>query len=461
MDAASGKVLYQQNAGKLFVPASNAKLFTSALALSRLGPDYRFRTRVTAEVAPDQAGVIAGSVRLVGGGDPSLSRRQYPYLKGAPAGDPLAALHELADQVVARGVRRIEGDVIGDDTAYLWQPYPKGWTHADLTWEYGAPVSAWILDDNSLSVTITAGPEPGAPASLVLNPPLEYYRIDNRIRTVDGTRTRVQAAVGAGRQLRLWGTAGLRAPPQRENIAIDDPALFAATAFHHALTQRGVVVAGTPIARHLYPWDLPQPTETSAEAGAEGAWPAEEAGEGEVELASRESPALIQILEVMNKVSQNLHTEVLLREVGRALAERGTLEAGLAEMQKFLTEIGIPRSEYHFEDGSGLSRQNLVTPRAITALLRHMYSSPHREAWISLLPVGGVDGTLENRFAKSRAGPRIRAKTGTMSHISGLSGFALRSTGGAVAFSVLANHYGVPSYEIRQLTDRIVLTLLD
>ena len=120
VDLTTGRMLYERNAAHFFVPASNAKLFTTALALTRLGPDFTFQTRVMADQSADAEGRIAGSVRLVGGGDPNLSARAIPYKPGPVTGDPLTALQELADQVAARGVKRIDGDIVGDDTWYVW-----------------------------------------------------------------------------------------------------------------------------------------------------------------------------------------------------------------------------------------------------------------------------------------------------------------------------------------------------
>src|SRR5262245_3784271 len=148
VDVASGETLFEANSDRLFVPASNSKLFTTALGLVQLGPDWRFHTTVIAGRAPDGEGRIAGPVTLVGGGDPNLSGRELPYRVDSPPGDGLQAVEDLASQVVARGVRRIDGDIVGDDTVYLWEPYPDGWDLGDAMWEYGAPVSALTINDN-------------------------------------------------------------------------------------------------------------------------------------------------------------------------------------------------------------------------------------------------------------------------------------------------------------------------
>jgi D-alanyl-D-alanine carboxypeptidase/D-alanyl-D-alanine-endopeptidase (penicillin-binding protein 4) len=434
VDQESGKTLFEQNAGNFFVPASNTKLFTSALALTRLGPAYKFRTGVRLD--------SSGSIRLVGGGDPNLSNRAIPYRVGPATGDPLQAIEDLAGQVVARGIRAVEGDVIGDDTAYVWQPFPSGWAADDPLWDYGAPASALTVNDNMLALTAQAGAHDGDPVSLVLSPPVEYYEIDNRLRTDSRADRRVSMErVPGSMQLRLWG--GM--PPGRTGIhvlGIDDPALYAAQAFYAALVRRGVRISGRPVAEHLFPNQVPD-LKT-------GPVPDPPAGR---EIASRDSAPLVEDLRITDKVSHNLHAEMLLRAVARDRRKIGSRQAGLEELRTFLADLGIDEDSYRFEDGSGLSRLNLVQPRVIVTLLRHMYPIPE---WIGLLPVGGEDGTLFSRFGDSPASGRIHAKTGTLSHVSALSGYAERRKGGVRTFSILVNNYNSQgSSEIRAIVDKI------
>ncbi len=428
-ETAEGKrVLYSLNADKLFAPASNTKLFTSALALARLGADHRFRTVVRAEAAPDSDGCIRGDLTLAGGGDPELD---------------LAAIESLAAQTAGGGVRRVEGDVIGDDSAYAWDPFPRGWEQDDTVRDYGAPVSALTVNDNVLRLRLAG---PGGVAVLRVEPPVEYYSIDNRVRIGPAMPERVYLERIAGsRQVRLWGTMPAEAQrPVEFSLAIDDPALYAAFALRDALQRHGIAVAGTARARHWY--------------GNEPAPGADLAG---TLLASLESRRLWDILAAMNKNSVNLYGEMLLREVARARGGAPKASAGLAEMTSFLKEAGVTEAGYHFADGSGLSGLNLVSPGAVMKLLRFMYAGRERDAWMDTLPVAGQDGTLAGRFRGTRAAKRLQAKTGTLSHASALSGYVSSRRHGVVAFSILANNYSCPAEKIRAIIDRIALAIAE
>jgi D-alanyl-D-alanine carboxypeptidase/D-alanyl-D-alanine-endopeptidase (penicillin-binding protein 4) len=446
VDLATGRNLYELNPDRFFVPASNIKLFSTSLALTRLGPDFTFQTRVLSGSLPDDQGRIQGSVRLVGGGDPNLSARAVPYRMGPAAPNPLAAIEDLADQMVARGVKRIEGDIVGDDTWYVWEPYAVGWAIDDAQSDDGAPVSALTINDNTVTLSIRPGAGVGQPAALTLNPPLEFYRIENRVRTV---------AVGGERRIRferipgsldaqLWGTIPLRDRGQEMLLGVEDPAQYAAQALRQALGDRGVAVDGSAVAQHAFPDEI-------AEAGTEISG---------TELARRVSATLIEDLRITAKVSQNLHAELALRAVARARRNLGSFQAGEEELKAFLTEIGIDPGAYHILDGSGLSRLNLVTPGAIVKLLRYMYESPARDNWLSLLPVGAQDGTLSSRFGETAAAGRVHAKTGSLSHVSALSGYVQRTDGSWVAFSVLVNNHNGRAAEIRGVMDRICNLIL-
>lgn len=452
VDAATGALLLDRNGDRFFVPASNAKVLTVALALDRLGPDHRFRTRVAADAEPDPQGTVRGDLRLIGGGDPTLSGRPVPYQRGARNGDPLQPIEEMADTLVARGLKRIAGGIVGDDTAYVWAPHPEGWAESDGTWEYGAPVSSLAVNDNAVTLTVRPGRRTGEAASVQLRPAIDYFTVDNRVRTVTQGETRVEVERAPGsRQLRLWGTVSIRNGASIKLLAVDDPALFAARALHEALVRRGIAIHAPPTARHRYANEVPDLRRGSTAADPQPAG---------VVLAERVSPPLVETLTVVNKLSQNLHAEMALREVGRIRRGIGSREAGLEELKAFLAQAGVPESDYRIEDGSGLSRLTLLTPSVLTRVLVFMYGSEHREAWLGLFPVAGEEGTLSGRFAGAPEARRIRAKTGTLTGVSALSGYAETGSGRIVAFSILANNFRAPASEIRLAIDKIAMSLL-
>ena len=450
-----GKLLYRHNAEQRFVPASNMKLFTSALALMRLGPDFRLKTEIVADQPIDAEGTLASDLALVGGGDPSLSGRAYPYQfqRGASPGSSYSfrAIEELVDQLIARGLKRVDGDIIGDDRRYVWEARPGDWSMDDAEWEYGAPVSALIVDDNSFGLTVRPGPRAGDLAQIWLTPAFEYFSIDNRVRTGAGAERKVELERGPdGRQIHLRGVLPVRDAGFSELLSVDDPARYAAEVLRDALQRRGIAIRGQAVARHRFANDtVAEPS--VAEAGV--AKPSV--------LASRPSPPLSELLQVTDKVSQNLHAEVLLREVGFLKKQPGSREGGLAEMHEFLREIGLPKDCCNFTDGSGLSRATLVTPAAIVRLLSYMYGSRYRDLWISLLPIAGADGTLANRLEDHPEARAIHAKTGSLAHVRGLSGYVTVPERDSLAFSLLINNDTAPGAEVRRAIDRIALALVE
>ena len=438
VDLRTGNTLYGHNEETLFLPASNMKLFTSALALTTLGPQYRFETRLL--LTPE------GDLVLVGSGDPSISSRDYPYTKNGNGGDPLAPLDALVDQAIAAGLTEVPGDVVGDDRAYPWSPYPNSWTEDDMLFDYGAPVSALSFNDNVFSITVRPGAGRGQLSLASITPKVEYFAIDNRVTTVAGSGNRIRVErVPGKRQFLLRGTIGVRSGPVGFTRAVDDPALFTATALYDALLRRGVPVRGHPVARHR---------------GVED--PEDAAGEvhGDL-LAVRQSPPLSQLLEVLEKVSQNLHAELMLREVGRVSQGQGTVDAGLKAMAEMLKVAGVPDGEFHSEDGSGLARNDEVTPHALTHLLSYMANSIYSLTWMSYLPIGGVDGTLERRLCCAISQTRVHAKTGSLSRSVALSGYAMTASGEQRAFSILVNNFSTPSSAVRSLVDKIALVVAE
>ncbi len=468
----TGQTLYAQNADKLFTPASNTKHFTTAAALALIGPDYKFRTTVETTGTLDRYGRLNGDLILVGHGDPNLSGRELPYdLKTQRNDDPIQALEALADALVQKGVKFIDGDIIADDSYFAFERYGEGWSQDDLIWGDGAPVSALTVNDNVVFVSILPADRAGEKAFVSVSPFADYYRLDNRIITTPaGTGRKLSINREPGSTvLTLWGNMPLDDAGANEALAIEDPAEFAAGLFRQLLEKRGIVIYGHQRTRHTELASLSTFSVTTT-APSHGGSVSDRDSEGRLRplktdqpltLASYESKPLLQDVRVINKVSQNLHAEILLRLLGRERGNAGSIEGGLDVLRGFLTQAGVASDQYVFYDGSGLSRQNLVTPHAIVQLLRYCSTQPWGADYKATLPVSGVDGSLTERLTSARLQNRIMAKTGSLGGVKALSGYATTDSGQVVVFSILSNNFNLPSKRVTDAIDELVQAIID
>jgi serine-type D-Ala-D-Ala carboxypeptidase/endopeptidase (penicillin-binding protein 4) len=445
----SGKVLYSHNADKLLQPGSDMKLFTTAATLALIGPDERAATTVESTAALDSHGRVAGDVSLVGRGDPNLSGRMLPYnVKTEYLPDSLGPLKELADAVVAAGVKQIDGDIVGDDSYYV-KEFPEAWAVDDLQWDYGAPISALCVNDNRIFLDIAPGDKIGDLAHLHVEPESDAIIVENRVTTAEAdapAEVSIHRDPGSNRIL-LWGSVALGAKPQGEELAVDDPADFAAHLFRALLIQRGVAVHGGTRVKHALPSDAPPPADAKPAAT--------------FVLAARHSRPLYDDLQLINKVSHNLHAEMALRLLGKLRGNGGSIDDGLEILKRFMSQAEVLEDEYSFHDGSGLSRETLATASAVVKLLRFAASQPWGKQFAETLPQTGVDGSLRNRFKDSVIADRVRAKTGKYEHIRAFSGYADTLNGDRVAFSVVMNgsplEKGAPIESMNQIVEQIVV----
>jgi serine-type D-Ala-D-Ala carboxypeptidase/endopeptidase (penicillin-binding protein 4) len=463
---AAGNVIYSENSDKLFTPASNTKLFTTAAALALIGPDYKFHTTIETTGTLDRYGRLNGDLVLVGHGDPNLSGRELPYdLRTQRDDDPIEALESLADALVQKGVKYIDGDIVADDSYFAFERYGEGWSQDDLVWSDGAPVSALTVNDNVVFVSILPADRAGEKAFVSVKPFADYYRLDNRIITTPaGTGRKFFVNREPGSTLvTLWGNLPLDDPGASEALAIEDPAEFAAGLFRQLLERRGIVVYGRQRTRHTELATLSTFTATALAPSHGGSEPNTRPLKSDqpIILASYDSKPLLEDIRVINKVSQNLHAEILLRLLGREHGTAGTIEGGLEVLRQFLTEAGISRDQYVFYDGSGLSRQNLVTPHAIVQLLRYASSQPWSAAYKSSFPVAGIDGSLSERLTAPRLQKRVLAKTGSLGGVKTLSGYATTDSGQTVAFSILSNNLNLPAKRVTDAIDAIVQAIVE
>lgn len=465
VDLDTGKTIYSFNSEKFFTPASNTKLFTTASALALIGPDYKFRTTIETAGSIDKYGRLLGDLSIIGRGDPNLSGRTLPYaVRTERKLAPLHVLDELADQVVARGVKSIDGDVIADDSYYAYERYGEGWSQDDLVFEWGAPVTALTINDNVMFVSILPGGNVGDKAFLNVSPFPEYYSIDNRVLTSPpGTGPRriyINREPGA-RNLTIWGNIPLDDPGASQSLAIEDPADFTARYFAMQLEKRGVSLYGKVRTHHTELASLSTFSVTTTASAGGGQDHRPPTLPSPLTLASNESAPLAQDVRVINKVSQNLHAELLLRLLGREKGSAGTIEGGLEVERGFLLQADIRPDEYTLFDGSGLSRQNLVTPHTVIKLLTYASHQPWGEVYMDSLPVGGVDGSLQDRFKDANMLGRVRAKTGSLSHVNSLSGFVTTMKGQRVVFSIFVNNHNLAGHTSLDTIDAIVAAIAD
>jgi D-alanyl-D-alanine carboxypeptidase/D-alanyl-D-alanine-endopeptidase (penicillin-binding protein 4) len=424
----NGRVIYALNAEKNLRPASSLKLVTTAAALHVLGEAAALRTTVETAGRLDVFGRILGDVYLVGRGDPDLSGR-------FAAGRATAPLEELANGLWASGVRRIEGRLVGHEGAFTGERRGSDWGWEDLVWSYGAEVSALSFNDNGATLRLLPGEQPGEPAILEREPASRHYEAQSSAITgPPGSTTELTLTEPTANTFLLTGQIALGEKPWEGTVAIANPALYAVTVFADVLQAKGI--------------SLPGGVATSSETLSGGLRV----------LAAHESPPLAEMLKVVNKESQNLHAEMLLRLVGQKAKGQGSVEAGQAAVLDFLSEIGLVRESFSLQDGSGLSRSDLVTAHGLTGLLAAMDRHPRAAAFRASLAIGGRDGTLKGRLKDT--GGRVLAKTGTLREANALAGYATAADGDRLAFSILVNNHGLPGREAVAAIDEIVGVLL-
>lgn len=438
----SGKVVFEENAEKYFMPASNMKNFTVSTALEKLTPDFRFVTSVYAASMPDAStGTIRGDLIIYGRGDPSISTafNDKDYFKGMDA---------LAQKIVGAGVKRIEGNLVGDESYFTGDAIPSTWEWDDLQWYYGAEVSALTVNDNALDLIVSPGSAVGAPANVQLLPAAIGVILVNNTTTGAAGSAR---SIGIRRKLgtnviEVFGSIPRGAAAYTNYVSVPKPAMVFVSMLRQLLEQKGVVITG-------------QTRTVDAEFRRSAPLPA-----NLVEVTKLESPPLGTIAAKTLKPSQNLYTELILRALGEKIGDKTnprwtSVDRGIAVVDKFLQEIGVAPGSVLMYDGSGLSRHDLITPSAVAQVYAYMSGkSRFAPIWRDALTIAGVDGTLANRFKGTRGENNVRGKTGTIDQVSSLSGYLTTAAGERLAFSIVTNNLPTPGTRTGTI-DEIVLLL--
>ena len=448
----SGKVVFENDADKYFMPASNMKNFTIATAMERLGPDFRFVTNVFANAMPDATGTIKGDLRIYGRGDISISTAFF----GTSVDDPetyYKGIDRLVDKIAAAGVKRIDGSIVGDESYFKGFAIPGTWEWDDLQWYYGAEISALPLNDNAVDLTVTPGVA-GSPCNVKIAPANTLYTINNTCTTsAAATKRTLTVTKRIDRNiLDISGTMPAGEKGLSSPISLTHPADLFVAVLKSRLEKRGITVSGG--ARVLSSNIKPDKTQ--------------------IEIAKLESPPFREIAPKIMKPSQNMFTETVLWTLGEQsrMSTTSTMAAetmrepepdssplGLTIVKGFLKQIGLADDAIIQHDGSGMSRHDLITPEAVVRLYTFMAKeSANAQAWRDSLTIGGVDGTLANRFRGTAAAGNIRGKTGTIDQVSALSGYLTTAGGDQMVLSIIVN--GVAETRVRtSLADDIVVSL--
>jgi D-alanyl-D-alanine carboxypeptidase/D-alanyl-D-alanine-endopeptidase (penicillin-binding protein 4) len=446
MSQKDGRVLYSRDAEKSFMPASNMKVYTTAVALDLLSGDYRWRTSVYTRKQPDSNGIIEGELILYGRGAPDLISK--------PKGDA-PSLAKLADQIYQAGVREVRGGIVGDASYFRGELFGLGWQWNDLQWYFGAEPSALSIDENTVEVTMSPAGKKGESANVIVTPNQNVVRLTNNATTGEPNAiTTIGIIRGlSDNNVQVWGGFPVGGRAFSAFISVHDPALWAATLFKQALIARGVKVNGEVRSRDFR---APEADKFDPQKA--------------VELTYENSESLSEIVRRTNKESNNLFAELILRTVGkersslapdpdpRKNAARGDDEAGTAVIRAWLEGKGISTRSVAIRDGSGLSRLDLVTPETTARLLLAMTSSRASAEFHDSLPNAGHDGTLGSRLRNLTG--RIFAKTGTLTYTHSLSGYATTPRDEILVFSIMCND-AIADRGAVAIIDRIATSIAD
>ncbi len=440
VDLDSGERLYEKNAGKSFLPASNGKIYTTAAALDQLGVDFRFKTPLytRGEIVD---GVLHGDIVVRGTGDPVIGGR-------FTGGDITLLFRAWADSLKALGIHKIHGSIIGDDNEFDDIPLGIAWSWDDEPFWYSAEISALSLSDNNVDFTFKSTTE-GEPVEISWEPGnTDYISVTNNLLTVpsdSARRTRYDKRRGTN-QFVIAGELP-RGRTGSTSLSITNPTLFFTHVFRETLISAGIEVDGVSLDVDALSDSLDYQADDMRL------------------VATHTSVPLSDIVYELNKISHNLYAEMLLKKLGTVFPVDdpdlvpGSAAMGIARAMDTFAAAGVDTSRIHLKGGSGLSRMTYVTAEMTASVLTFMWHHPDdavKDAFLDSLPVGGFDGTIKSRFKAGRTRGKVRAKTGTMTGVSALSGYVPSDVGTNLLFVIMANQFTVPTSRARQAQDDIV-----
>jgi D-alanyl-D-alanine carboxypeptidase/D-alanyl-D-alanine-endopeptidase (penicillin-binding protein 4) len=382
---------------------------------------------------------LKGDIIIRGSGDPTLgSSLMFPNY------EPTFVFQQWADSLSRRGIEKIDGSVIADDNYFTAELYPLGWSHEDISFGFAAPSSGICFAENSVSVSVSPNIRAGSRPFVAIIPETDYIEKTNYATTTREEQEPIEITRLPGTStVVIRGTITPGSSATLEQISVEEPPIYAATSLRTVLEQNGITITGGTLGiDELREKVAYQKTRT---------------------LASFVSPPLSEIVKVMNKRSNNLYAEQLLRTIGKEVNGKGSWEEGLQLMEAKLASNGVSTEFLTINDGSGLSRLNLLTPATLGGGLRTAAKTPGglSKAFIESLPIMGIDGTLETRLVGTPAQGNIKAKTGSMTGVRSLSGYATTKDGETLAFVLVANNFSGASKEVNNVHDLILLQLVN
>jgi len=426
-----GDVIYEKNAEKNFLPASNMKIITTASALEILKPNYVYKTYIykNGEISSD--GILNGDLIIRGSGDPTFSYR-------SPNNDTsLSVFKRWAKDLKEKGIKKINGSIIGDDSCFDNDRFGRGWTKDNELDNFSAQVSGLAFDENCIVLQFTPSNKLGEKITVNSIPETSAVKIINTATTGQkgiGSRLSVDREDG-GNVFIVTGSLGIDSKTQCANYTIDNPSLYFVIVLKEIIESEGISVTEQAIVENT---GLYRKFETPENL-----------------LTVYESPELRTIIKMMNKDSLNFYAEQLFKTFGYYCYGRGSFETGEKAINKFLQKIDVKMNQINIADGSGLSRLNLVSPDALVKVLRHVANSDYYTDFQKSLPVSGISGTLKYRLGGKETGGKIFAKTGSIRYVSALSGYLITQNGKTIIFSILANNFTTHPYEIIKIEDKI------
>ena len=424
-------MLYEKNSQRLFVPASNMKLVTSACALRKLGPNFQFKTEIFS-TGNIENGTLKGNLILKGFGDPTISGRFKDK-------QVTKALEEWADSLKRYRIEEIEGDIYADESYFDTIRWGPGWSWDDLSYWYAAEISALSFNDNCVDLYFKAAKTVGAPVQLVINPKTNYIKIyNNSLTSPPGTEKTIDYFRSPfGNWVTIFGNIPVDDTPiLPDYVSIHDPASYTVFVFKEILNKTKLKV---------YKNKKYQKSRNSVP-----------------NLVFRYySPPLPEIVKVINKRSQNFFADCVLKTLGKEIKDQGSFVGGVSVLLDFLKEIGIPENQYKIYDGSGLSYMNLLTPNCLVKLLEYMYQNPRFDNFYQSMGIPGIDKGLEKRMNGSNLTDKMRVKTGFITNAICFSGYIKEKSNKLYTFSIMVNNYTSDKTKIWDLQDKICQLLLD